>query len=389
MIWLWRYLFGYLTIVLCGENAERVLNTAAKCGINIWDLRCKKGNITGNISVKNFVKLKNAKRGIKCRVKILQKRGLVFKTHKYINRTGFFIGIALFFSILFTLSNFVWVINVVGNTKIPTDEILDSCKKIGIYEGVYKKKINTKYDSQRLLLIQKGLAWGAVNIEGCVLTVNLSEAEISDKDKRQNPSNLKASFDGKINKIDVTSGDVKVKVGDIVSRGEILVSGIVENFSSTLFVHSEGVITAQTEHTFSSSGEFLQEKNISTNKIKNRYSFELFKLKIPLFFGTVKGEYDYKCDVKNLTLFGNKIPIKTAKETYILTRRETVNYENSTLEQILYEDIINQVKKHNFISFEEMNRETVLTDNSMLLKITYNCEENIALQDEILLNKEN
>ncbi len=389
MIWLWRYLSGYLTIILCGENAERVLNVAAKCGINIWNLRCKKGNIIGNISVKNFVKLRSAKRGIKCKVKILQKRGLVFKTQKYINRTGFLIGIIIFFAILFTLSNFVWIINVEGNTNISTAEILDSCKKIGIYEGIYKKKINTKYDSQRLLLMQKGLAWGAINLEGCVLTVNLSEAEVSDKDERQTPSNIKASFDGKISKIDVTTGDVKVKVGDTVSRGDLLVSGIVEKFSSTLFVHSDGLITAQTEHTFSASGEFEQEIYVSTGKIKKRYTVEFFKLKIPLYFGTVKGDYNYECNVKNLKLFGEQIPIKTASETYILTEQQTVNYDKSILEEMLYEDIKNQVNQNNFISYEEINRETVLTDNGMLLKITYSCEENIALQDEILLSKGN
>ena len=387
MIWLWRYLSGYLTIILCGENAERVLNAAAKRGINIWNLRCKKGNITGNISVKNFVKLRLAKRGIKCKVKILQKRGLVFKTQKYINRTGFFIGIALFFAILFTLSNFVWVINVEGNTNIPAAEILDSCKKIGIYEGIYKKKINTKYDSQRLLLVQKGLAWGAVNLEGCVLTVNLSEAEVSDKEEREIPSNIKASFDGKINKIDVTTGDVKVKVGDTVSRGDLLVSGIVEKFSSTLFVHSEGVITAKTERTFSASGEFEQEINADTGKIKKRYTIEFFKLKIPLYFGTVKGDFDYECSVKNLKLFGKSIPIKTATEIYTLTEQQTVNYDKSILEEMLYEDIKNQVEQSNLISYEETNRETVLTDNGILLKITYSCEENIALQDEILLSE--
>ena len=93
MIWLWRYIFGFLNITLYGENAERILNIAAKNNINLWNLSCKKGNITGNIGIKSFIKLRYVKRGVKCKIKINQKRGLVFHTKKYINRTGFFFGI--------------------------------------------------------------------------------------------------------------------------------------------------------------------------------------------------------------------------------------------------------------------------------------------------------
>ena len=46
------------------------------------------------------------------------------------------------------LSNFVWIINVEGNVYLTNEQILDCCKKIGIYEGIAKSKINSKYDAQ-------------------------------------------------------------------------------------------------------------------------------------------------------------------------------------------------------------------------------------------------
>ena len=288
MIWLWRYLSGFLTIVLSGENAEKVLNTASKNGINLWNLRCKKGNIIGNIGIKNFIKLRTVKHGIKCRIKIIKKHGLVFKTNKYINRTGFFIGIFLFFSVIYLLSNFIWIINIEGNDNIKYSQILSACKKINIYEGIYKKKINTKYDAQRLMLEQKQISWCSLNVEGCVLTINLTEAKETDKGKRQSPSNLKSTVEGKIKKIDVTSGNVLVRVGDTVSKGELLVSGVVESLSSTHFVHSAGSIIANTKRTFSAEGKFTQKLDLETNKRVTRYTAQFFNIKIPLFLGNVK-----------------------------------------------------------------------------------------------------
>lgn len=385
MIWLWRYLTGYLSIILCGENAEKIVNVAVKNGINIWDLRYKHGNITGNISIKNFKKLRLAKRGIKCKIKILKKSGIVFRTKKYINRTGFYVGIFLFFALLFLLSNFVWVIKIDGNVNISNTEILTSCKKIGIYEGMNKHNVNTKYDAQRLLLEQNGLAWGSINLEGCVLTVNLSEAVVSDKEERKLPSNIKASFDGKIKKIDVKSGSVSVKVGDTVSKGDLLVSGITENLSSKLFSHSEGVIIAQTQRTYSAEGRYTQTVD-SEYKTVTHKSIMFFGLKIPLFLGTVKDEYVYSASVKQLHLFGNAIPIKKATEKYSLIKKEKIKYSETELKNILLKDIENQIKSSDLINYSETDREFICTDNGILLNITYNCEEDIAVQDEILLS---
>ncbi len=385
MIWFWRYLSGYLSIILCGENAEKVLNAAAKNGITIWNLRCRKGNITGNIGIKNFIKLRYAKRGIKCRIKILRKNGIAFRTKKYANRTGFYAGVFLFFAVLFFLSNFVWVINLEGNVNISNSQILSSCKKIGLYEGMNKHKINAKYDAQRLLLEQDGLAWGSVNLEGCVLTVNISESVISDKNEREVPSNIKASFDGKIKKIDVTSGNALIKVGDTVSKGDLLVSGITENFSSTLFSHSEGSIIAETQRTYSAEGRYSQTVD-SVYKTVTRKSIDFFGLKIPLFLGSIKGEYNYSSKTGQLKIFGNNIPIKSLTEKYSLTQEKTVNYSEIELKNILLKNIENQVKNSNLVNYSEQSREFIYTDSGILLNITYICEENIALQDEILLS---
>lgn len=389
MIWLWRFLQGYLTITFCGEKAEQILNAAAKNRINFWNLRCKKDSIIGNISIKNFYKLRIAKRGIKCKVKIIEKKGLRFHTKKYISRTGFLIGLLSFFAILEILSNFVWIINIDGNKRISTEEILNSCKKIGITECMLKSKINNKYDAQRLLLEQKELAWGSFNLEGCILTVNISETEVSDKQESELPSNIKASFDGKISKIDVTTGNVMVKVGDTVSKGDLLVSGVVEKFSSTLFVHSKGTINALTTHTFSAEGKFVQQITKENGKTAKHTAIEFFGLKVPLYLGGVKEDYNCEKNSKNLKLFNKRIPVKIAEEKYYFTKVQEIKYDATTLEQKLYNDIKKQVEDYVFISAQEADREIINTQEGMLLKITYNCEENIAVQDKILLNTEN
>ncbi len=388
MIRLWRYLAGYLIIKISGENAEQILNCAAKNRISIWNLKCKNGFITGNIAAKDFKKLYIFKHGIKGKIHIVKKCGMVFKTKKHSQRLGIVVGVFLFFAILEIMSNYIWIIEVNGNNTIPNSQIINSCKKIGIKTGINKNKINNKYDAQRLLLIQDGLAWASVNVEGCVLTVNLTET-VENKKEEITPSNIKSSIEGKIKKINVSSGNVVVKVGDTVSKGELLVSGVSDNSVSSVFTHSEGEIIANTTRTFSASGNFVQTVNCSSEKFKKHITVDFFDLKIPLYLGTVKNDFDYSYNIKDLKFLGKRIPIRIAVEKYRIINKNTVEYDAVSLEKILYEVIKKEVKNHNFIKAEETNRETITSKEGMVLIIEYNCEENIAVQERILLDTGN
>ena len=389
MLWLWRFIFGYLNIKINQKNGEKILNCAAANNIIIWNLQYVNGNIYGNISARNFIKLYKVKKDIKCKIKIIKKCGIFFWSQKHKNRIGFIVGFLSFFLILFYFSGFVWIINVNGNSNIPTAQIIESCKKIGVYEGVKKNKINSKYAAQRLQLSQNNIAWCSFNVEGCVLTVNLSEIDVSNYNEAQIPTNIKSLIDGKIKKIDVTSGNVVVKVNDVVSKGDLLVSGIKENAFSTVFVHSSGEIIAETKRVFSSQGDFIQQTNESTGDIFKNYTVDFFGHKIPLFIGKINFEHNYSCDTQSIKVFNRKTPIKIACEKYEIVAETIKEYNCETLEEKLYNDIKKQLKKYNFLSIEELERECITTDKGMLLKITYICEENIAVQDEILISKVN
>ena len=216
-----------------------------------------------------------------------------------------------------------------------------------------------------------------------------AEVSHSDKNERETPSNLKALIDGKIKKINIRSGNSVVKVGDTISKGDILVSGIIENMSSTHFVYSSGEVIAETKRTFSAQEDYIQNVYMEKGNITARYSIKFFNITFPLFLGKVNNNFNYSCSSNNLRLFNKKIPIKIAKEEYIMLENTTLTYTKDELEQRLEYNIINQIKSFNLINYKEINKEIDHTEKGILLKITYLCEENIAEQSKILLSKEN
>lgn len=388
MVFLWRYLFGCLTIKITGENSEIILNRALSNKIFVKNLYYKNKEIYGDIAVNRFKDFLKIRRGTGCKIKIVKKFGIAFNIKRYKRRLGFVIGMVVFFITLLSLSNFVWIINVEGNKNISNNEIIYSCKKIGIYEGLNKSKVKNKYDAQRLQLVQKGIAWCSFNLEGCVLTVNISETTDLYEKTKETPSNLKASFDGKIKKIDVTSGNVLVKVGDYVSKGQLLVEGLIHNNYGNIFVHSEGEIIAETRRVFSAKGEYIQNKKQVTGLKKCNYTLDVFKFKIPLFLGNVKKQYIYSCDFKKIKLFNKRLPINIIVEKYEFTENCIYKYNKDELEEILKSEIEKQIKKYNFINIDETKKEIIETEDGILLNITYKCEENIAFNSDILLDKQ-
>lgn len=385
MIKLFKFIKGFLVISFTGENAEELLNIAAKNRINIWGLYCKKQCFTGCLTIKDFKRLKDIKRGKKIKVKIVKKCGLPFKLKGYNGRIGLILGAIFFSLILYFLSGHIWVIDVEGNSEVSKTEIIKSCCELGITEGMRSVKINSQNDAQRLLLKRNDIAWASLNIEGCRLTVNITEIKQDTTENKTVPTNLKASRDGVIKRIDVTSGDVIVKTEDVVKKGDILVSGVIERLSSTVFVYSSGKIIAETERTIKKSGEYIKEYNKLNGKVSKRSVLSFFGVNIPLYLGTEKRENNSTTSRKNIMLFDKRMPIHltTVKHNFIETKKR--EYTKEELSEILTKKIENEIKKLPVESYIE--KETLLTENETGVTVskTIICRENIAYQDEIIL----
>ena len=323
MLFLYRFFLGVLEIEVYGIYPEKMLNLCEKHKISVWDIRFQKGKICCKINVKDFKKLPKIFKKQGVRLHILKRWGLPFFTNKYKRRFGVFAGLLIFVFMLNFLSSFVWVIEVRGNKIVSDFEIINDCQKIGVNEGITTKGFDAKNKAQELLLLSDRLSWASFNIEGCVLTVDVTE--ITPKDEGEFlASNLVADSDGIIKHIDVTVGNCVVKVGDTVKKGDVLVSGIIEDENGTKFVKSRGKIIAETVTVTEASQNYIVKESVLTGKQKTKTVLEAFSFKIPLYLGTEKCEYESNYSAKNLKLFGNAIPIRLHKKRFIFKEMREV-----------------------------------------------------------------
>lgn len=194
---------------------------------------------------------------------------------------GILIGAVLSVALIFTLTRFVWSVSVVGNTTLEDEYILSSFEKYGVKVGSPISSVDVKEAAQCAVTDMPELTWAAVNRKGTVMVIEVRERtaapEMYDSSK---PTNLVATEDGLILGVDILYGKSEVKIGSAVTKGDLLISGIITHRdNSETAIHADGHVQALTKKKkeFSSSDfSIFAPKN---EKIRKELFF--FGIKIP------------------------------------------------------------------------------------------------------------
>lgn len=378
----YRIIFGFVKVQFSGDLKERALTLCAQNGINLWGNRLNDGKIECYISVRDFKWIRHLNRKKDFKVHIIKKYGLPFLTMRYRKRIGILLGAILCFLILQFMSGYIWVIDVNGNKQIKDETILSACESIGITTGIKKDSIYPKLEREKLMLKLEGVAWASINVEGSKLTVNITETKEEDG-KGESYTNLLATADGIIKKMDIVSGNSVVKVGQAVKKGDLLVSGIIETTDGTRFVKSKGTVLATSEREISLREDFKQKKWLFTGKVKCKKVLSVYGFKIPLFLGGEKGEYKSQKSIKTLKLFSVGLPIKIYEKRYEFKKETYVSYTPEKLKEKL-EKRLGEIKEITVIS-----KEFITDEKGMELKVLVRREENIAESHKLIINAGN
>ena len=385
MLWLYRFFNGYVKVKIEGDFPERLINKCVKSSIILWNIKYLKKGIIFLVSIKDFKRLFKIRKGLKIKIRIQKKYGFPFIIKRYKNRYGIFLGMIFFLLFIYFISGFIWNIEINGNKNISNTQILQECETLGIKIGARKADLNTKILAEKLLINSDKLAWAAFNIEGCVLTVDVTETKNYVDNNDDIPTNLKASQDGVITKINVSVGNCIVKVGQKVNKGDILVSGIIENSYSTQFVHSVGDIFAVTQREYVIEEKFNQSSIAEIKKPFKKTAISFFGVNIPLYLGEIRNNYIEKAYEKDY-LISKKIPIIIYQKTFRESEKRIITYDKEELINRAQDRLNKKIADDNIKDFKVLESNITENKESIILISRIKTEENISSQDILLFN---
>lgn len=307
------------------------------------------------------------------------------------HRFGFFLGCLLLIAFTVLSSKFVWKVEIVGNLTTPDTEIINSLEDVGFSLGSYIPNINYSDLHNKFLINEKRISWISINIRGNVATVMVREKESEHNSEKLNYTNVIAKEDGQIKLISVIEGKKQIIIGDVVKKGDLLISGVINSQSQGVrYVNAKGNILAYVNKEIVVKIPLEHQEKLYKNDsmIETKYTF--FKNNIFLYKNYNKKSelYDIIEKSEYIYVFNKiKLPIKkTTTKYYQYEYKNAVYSKNEALEVALNKlnheiEIIS--KNAEVIS---KNIKTSFENNEIILKCNCYCIEDIAECVEFFAN---
>ena len=355
-----NWLMGYLTVHISGISPERFINLCGNRNIYIWNIARDNEKYRFNLSVKNYKKIRPIVKKTGLIPKIEQKHGLPFLINKNKKRKGFFLGIVIYSVLVYIMSLYIWDIEILGGYKYTPQALLKFLSEHNIKPGIKKKYINGSKIEEEIRLAYDDIGWVSAEVRGTRLIIKINETNMpAPIIEATAPSHIVAAKDAVVKEIITRSGTPKVKPGDVVRKGDILVSGIVEIMDVFGGVLNKKPVIASADIVCKSYYDYYDAFPLThivrtyTNNKKKGYYITLWDKKIFLYNPRYSySMYDIIVDENTLHITDSfYLPLRYGT----VTIREYIEQKNKYTKEEAIEIAKNKLKRY----FEKLNEKGV------------------------------
>lgn len=313
-----NYIYGYCTVRISGY-AERALSALLVSGINYWGLYRDGDNIILSLPQRQYKSLVRVLQDNSCRVDAVITRGAA-TTAKNHFRPGIIVGGLIFCAVLFFSTCFIWDISVTGNSAMTEWEIIESLDEYGVRYGAFIPSLDLDKICIDYVRNSDDISWFSVNMSGTCADIVVRERQDNDSAWHSDtPSNIIAAEDGQIKRFCVWSGESLIHIGQVVKKGDVLVSGvndIINYLTKEVYGYaldrSYGNIYAEVHRTYTVDIPLDHEVKTYTGRQFTEKNYKFFTKALKTFGNSGKkdGFYDKIESKDRVMLFDTlKLPI--------------------------------------------------------------------------------
>ena len=377
-----RFILGYVKVDIIGGNIERFLNLVISREIHIWNVASSEAKVCFCITPKDVYKLKPIIEKVRkkstakdyddiLKTKIKERYGLPFFLYAYRKRKMFFIGIFIGWLIVYIFSGYIWNISFEGNMKHTDEELYRFLRTANITEGIKKENVKGEDIEKALRNEYFDITWASVEITGTKLIIYVRENnnDIIEEQEEQNneTGDLTAGKSAEVVSIVTRSGTPIVKVGDVVNKGDVLISGKVLLYNDDMTVLSEKQVRADGDVV----GKIVYEidEKIDRKYVRKEYTgreYEVLvsnvgKYSVNARFHMEKKKYKKYDIITNYSqiIVGESfyLPVFVEKKTYKEYVLKDDLYTDKQLQQLASKKLMYKIKKieENTIQISENN----------------------------------
>lgn len=300
MIYLFRWLFGYVEFSFSGGFKEDFLTECFADGIEIRDIISNDDGFTGRCNIRAYKKLHRYAFKHGGRVKVTKRKGLPFIIPPIKNRVGFFVGMLAFVTIISFLSCFIWNVEIVGNDKISEISISSYLENHNVKPGTMWSSVDRDDICWDIMSEFDDISWAHINKIGTTARVEINETRTAQK-----------------------TPDTEKLTGANVLRKEL------------------------------SAVAYREQKKITVKETKTYKKLLFFTAQIPLYLNMEKGDISQQ-SVKRVKIKGVELPLGICEyEEKFLTSSSTLLSDKQLLN--LAQKKLGYLERDEFDGFEIIN----------------------------------
>jgi similar to stage IV sporulation protein len=336
-----RRFFGYSKIKISG-NADKLLNELVEKKIYFWGTEIDNDGkiyICGSVFSSREILEVSEKLGYE--TEILLRKGLPFVFEKYKKRYGIFVGMILFWAILFLSSLTVWEVRIAERSGEDPQKIVELLEECGLSMGTFLPSLNVREVENQFLFNNPEYSFLAVNISGTIANVEIRRAiPREDVDKKGDPCNVIAKKEGTVISVEAYGGSPAVQKGDFVSQGDLLISSFMEgSFGVVRSVSAYGKVIAAVSYEYVVEIPLEYETIVPTGREETKTAIKLLCFNANLFFDS-EAPFE-KCSIesseKRMKIGEIMFPVQVEKSVYREERIEKASRTKVVAEQKAYD----------------------------------------------------
>ena len=278
------FLAGYEELSASSGDAAALADLCMRRAIACREAEFVDGRYVFRTSLFSARRLKKECRTLGIELSVLRRAGLPALLYRYRHRYGIALGALLCTLIIALSGGVIWDIRIDGNRRLSEDDVIAELRECGLKVGTKKRGINASRLENALLIINDDIAWISINIRGTVAQVEIIEREIAEDEEAPDAANLVATQEGEIYLFEDVRGNILLKIGDRVDRGELIVSGIYESAGGALrYTCARGRVLARVEDEFSVDIPLEYEKKVYTGKVYTEKRLVFFEKEIKIY----------------------------------------------------------------------------------------------------------
>lgn len=223
--WL-EYLGGVIKVRIRGSYPEKVINLALARGIHLMEIMRSGDELILTMRSSALPAMQGLARQYGFTLEVESRQGWPYYKDRLRRRWAMLAGAVVFAVGLYILSSFVWWVEITGTHAVKPEKIALIAARYGLYEGASKVGLKINDIENGILRDEPRLSYVEINLHGVKATIKVVEKVLPEQNQT-GPADIVARKGGIVEDVFVLSGEPRVKKGDVVKRGDVLISGLV------------------------------------------------------------------------------------------------------------------------------------------------------------------